>query len=195
MRKMPWHRSMASSRLNGRCGLAMRESFFVSFSSVFRNSVRLPMIVFDLTCGSGHAFEGWFQSAEVFEAQLARDMIACPHCGSTDIRRVPSAIRFSRSKDAGHEATGRDASAKRQAGTAQTAREAVLSLFDQVLSSIIANTEDVGQAFAEEARRMHYLEVPERPIRGEASLEEYESLKDEGIEVILLPLMKKKKTH
>ena len=69
------------------------------------------------------------------------------------------------------------------------------SLFGRMVSSIIANTEDVGRAFADEARRIHYLEAPERPIRGEASLEEYESLHDEGIEVMLLPLIKKEKTH
>lgn len=155
------------------------------------------MIVFDLTCGLGHTFEGWFQSMEVFEAQLAQDMIACPHCGSTQIRRVPSAIRFSRKDsgaDAGHAAV-RGAAGTPLSGSVTVTPETMMSLFRQMVSSIIANTEDVGSAFAEEARRIHYLEAPERPIRGEASLEEYESLQDEGIEVMLLPLLKKEKAH
>ena len=71
----------------------------------------------------------------------------------------------------------------------------MLSLLGQVLSSIIASTEDVGTGFADEARRIHYLESPERPIRGEASFEEFESLRDEGIEVMMLPTLKKEEVH
>jgi hypothetical protein len=41
--------------------------------------------------------------------------------------------------------------------------------------------------FAEEARRIHYVEAPERSIRGEASAEEYEALLEEGIEVFRWP--------
>ena len=160
----------------------------------------LPMIVFDLICGLGHAFEGWFQSPEIFEAQRAQEMIACPHCGSTEISRVPSAVRFSRKDEerrAGRASGSGPVNAPKAPPSGQTrlAPEAMQSLFGRMVSSIIANTEDVGRAFADEARRIHYLEAPERPIRGEASLKEYESLRDEGIEVMLLPLIKKEKTH
>lgn len=152
------------------------------------------MIVFDLTCDQGHVFEGWFQSLEAFEAQLVKDMIACPHCGSTQIRRVPSAIRFAR-KGAGQDAARAATESASRPSKMQLAPEVMAILFEQMVSSIVANTEDVGRAFAEEARRIHYLEAPERPIRGEASLEEYESLRDEGIEVMPLPMIKKGKTH
>jgi hypothetical protein len=54
----------------------------------------------------------------------------------------------------------------------------------------LANCEDVGADFAEEARRIHYVEAPERSIRGEASAEEYEALRDEGIEVFRLARLK-----
>jgi hypothetical protein len=53
---------------------------------------------------------------------------------------------------------------------------------------VLAHTEDVGQRFAEEARRIHYGEVPERGIRGQVSSEQRDELADEGIEIIALPL-------
>ena len=143
------------------------------------------MIIFDLTCNLGHAFEGWFQSLENYEDQIAQELISCPHCGSIEIRRVPSAIHVSKSVAA------KDTNTKK----AQVSSEEMLSLLGQVLSSIIASTEDVGTSFADEARRIHYLESPERPIRGEASFEEFESLRDEGIEVMMLPTLKKEEVH
>ena len=143
------------------------------------------MIIFDLTCNLGHAFEGWFQSLENYEDQIAQELISCPHCGSIEIRRVPSAIHVSKNVAA------KDINTKK----AQVSSEEMLSLLGQVLSSIIASTEDVGTSFADEARRIHYLESPERPIRGEASFEEFESLRDEGIEVMMLPTLKKEEVH
>jgi len=46
------------------------------------------MIVFDLECSQGHVFEGWFDSLEAFEEQNAKQMIICPYCNDTDIRKV-----------------------------------------------------------------------------------------------------------
>lgn len=73
--------------------------------------------------------------------------------------------------------------------------EEMMALLGQVLSSIIASTEDVGSEFAAEARRIHYQESPSRPIRGETSYDEYENLRDEGIEVMMLPVLKKEEVH
>ena len=53
---------------------------------------------------------------------------------------------------------------------------------------IMANTEDVGKQFAEEARKMHYGEADERAIRGQATQDEALELLDEGIDVMALPL-------
>ncbi|HWM44807.1 MAG TPA: DUF1178 family protein, partial [Burkholderiales bacterium] len=51
------------------------------------------MIVFDLLCGAGHRFEGWFGSAKDFASQGERNLLSCPTCGSAQISRVPSATR------------------------------------------------------------------------------------------------------
>jgi hypothetical protein len=56
------------------------------------------------------------------------------------------------------------------------------------VAHVVENTEDVGAAFPEEARKIHYRELPDRRIRGTASREEVEALKDEGIEVVALPI-------
>ncbi|MEF8708616.1 MAG: DUF1178 family protein [Candidatus Accumulibacter propinquus] len=60
---------------------------------------------------------------------------------------------------------------------------------------LLANCEDVGARFAEEARKIHYVEAPERSIRGEASTAEYEALREEGIEVFRWPYMKPGDLH
>jgi len=56
------------------------------------------------------------------------------------------------------------------------------------IQQVLANTEDVGSRFADEARRIHYGEAEERGIRGQASLAEKEELADEGIAVLSLPI-------
>ena len=53
---------------------------------------------------------------------------------------------------------------------------------------VLASTDDVGERFAEEARKIHYGEAKERGIRGQASRAETESLLEEGIAVMQLPL-------
>ena len=148
------------------------------------------MIIFDLACQHDHRFEGWFQSREDFDDQLASGLIACPHCGLLAIRRVPSAVHL-----------GGSASAPAVAATPAAAtpvidmRAGVLAAFRQLTEMLLANCEDVGADFAEEARRIHYVEAPERSIRGEASAEEYESLLEEGIEVFRLARLKPGDLH
>ena len=74
-------------------------------------------------------------------------------------------------------------------------RAGALAAFRQLTEVLLANCEDVGADFAEEARRIHYVEAPERSIRGEASAEEYEALLEEGIEVFRLARLKPGDMH
>lgn len=139
------------------------------------------MIVFDLGCPNQHRFEGWFASNDDFERQLRRKLVACPLCGNTGISRVPSASYVK---------TGNERPARRAAATAGPQQYANIGseVLTRLVEHIVENTEDVGPAFPEEARKIHYREVPERRIRGTASREEVEALKDEGIEVVALPV-------
>lgn len=146
------------------------------------------MIILDLSCKQEHPFEGWFQSLSSFDSQIEAGLISCPHCGSSDIRRVPSVVHMTKTTSAPDSAREAESSAKPSA-TGSTVD--VIAAYEQLLSAIVASSEDVGKDFVEEARRIHYLDAPLRSIRGEASAEEYESLRDEGIDVLRLPLVKK----
>lgn len=143
------------------------------------------MKVLDLQCASSHAFEGWFGSEDDFTSQLARGLVTCPLCGDTAITKKLSAPRL----NLGHG----QAPAERQprqdvvaagSDTATALQAAWLAMARRVL----ANTDDVGERFAEEARKIHYGEVPQRGIRGKASADETAALADEGIEVMQLAL-------
>lgn len=148
------------------------------------------MIIFDLACQHDHRFEGWFQSREDFDSQLDSGLIACPHCGLLAIRRVPSAVHL------GGSAPAPDVAATPAPTTPVIdMRAGALAAFRQLTEVLLANCEDVGADFAEEARRIHYVEAPERSIRGEASAEEYESLLEEGIEVFRLARLKPGDLH
>jgi len=139
------------------------------------------VIVFDLGCENSHRFEGWFSSSEDFEQQLGRKLVSCPLCGDANIVRLPHALRIN--KSAGKE-RGRTAADIERRQYANVGAENLTKLIEH----IVENTEDVGPAFPEEARKIHYNESPDRRIRGTASRAEVEALKDEGIDVVALPI-------
>jgi hypothetical protein len=134
------------------------------------------MKVFDLRCGNEHAFEGWFGSDGDFESQQARGLLECPLCGSKEVRRLPSAPRLNLA----------GAETPKQPAALPTAAQ-MQALLLKMAREIAAHTEDVGERFAEEARRIHYKEAPERGIRGVTSKQEAEALAEEGINVMPLP--------
>ena len=140
------------------------------------------MIVFDLACAQGHRFEGWFPSGEDFERQQAGGLVRCPACDAAEVRRLPSA-RVNVGKSA--PPAPPTASAEPSPGHAAIAGlppELIAKLREAVRSS-----ENVGARFPEEARRIHYNEAPARSIRGQASPEEADALRDEGIDFASLP--------
>jgi len=137
------------------------------------------MKVFNLACEHDHAFEGWFASAEDYDGQRARGLLECPTCNSRTIRKMPSAPRLNLASTSNETLPSSHASPNPVAAQA---------LMLKLARHILANTEDVGARFAEEARRIHYKEAPERGIRGQASAEEARELADEGIEVMALPM-------
>jgi hypothetical protein len=137
------------------------------------------MKVIDLRCQSGHRFEGWFASDDDFLDQNGRGLIECPLCADKLIVRLPSAPRLNLSSaTAPTEPTN----------AADAAAGAVQARWLKMVRHVIANTEDVGPRFADEARRIHYGDAAERAIRGQASGAEREALREEGIEVHALPI-------
>lgn len=146
------------------------------------------MIVFEMACTEEHRFEGWFASAEDFTRQEAVGMLACPLCGASSVRRLPSSkVRTTSTAEPVEQP---QKPSVHQPGTATT--EVTLA---SVIREILARTEDVGRRFPEEARRIHYQEVPPRPIRGQATAEEAQELADEGVPVVALPIPPRGDTH
>src|SRR5688572_22127705 len=137
------------------------------------------MKVLNLRCGQHHQFEGWFASEEDFVQQAERSSVACPICGDTQALRLPSAPHLNTGR---HPAPASVAAP--EAGTEMTLQSQWLRAVRHVMTS----TEDVGERFPEEARRIHYGEVEERGIRGRASRKDAEALREEGIEVMPLPI-------
>lgn len=134
------------------------------------------MKVLNLCCSNGHGFEGWFASDADFVSQHERNLVECPLCADTAIERRPTAPRLNLS------------SARELQPVARPAEPDLQSQWMQAVRRMIERTEDVGSRFAEEARRIHYGEAEERGIRGKATREESEALRDEGIEVLSVPL-------
>ena len=143
------------------------------------------MIIFELTCGHGHRFEGWFASGEEFARQQERALVTCPVCDDAHIERLPSA-RVSIAKGVGRD----NAPPAEPTEERSTTTDAAVGLPTEALVKLremVRNTENVGRRFPEEARKIHYEEVPGRPIRGQASKDEADALRDEGIDFTPLP--------
>ena len=135
------------------------------------------MKVLDLQCPDGHRFEGWFASVDDFESQLSRKLVECPMCGATHVTRLPSAPRLNLSgASETPKASPHEQAAQWQARAMRAIRE------------VLEKTENVGDRFAEEARRIHYNEAPSRNIRGVASADDAQALVEEGIDVMPLPV-------
>jgi hypothetical protein len=180
------------------------------------------MKVLDLQCQHGHSFEGWFGSENDFQSQLTRGLVQCPICDDAKISKKLSAPRLNLrggkhnapTVEKAQEATQENACDSRTLGANSTKANALKSVKNQdsehplrslmqnpefqaaymhMVKEVLAKTEDVGNDFAREARKIHYgthKERGKRGIRGQASRDETLELLDEGIDVMPLPLPK-----
>lgn len=149
------------------------------------------MIRYALACEAGHGFDSWFRSSEDFERQDARGLVMCPVCGSARVTKQIMAPQVARTdhERPDHERTG--------AGAPQAESEAAALIDPQaqevrrkialLRAHLLANSEDVGEKFADEARKMHYGDTEERAIYGKATGEDARALIDEGIGVLPIP--------
>lgn len=131
------------------------------------------MILFDIICPDDHVFEAWFPDSAAFEKQRKTGKIACPVCGATKVAKALMAPNISVKKE--------DSSLKNK-----EAMDAMKILYN-MRAHIEEKFDYVGSGFAEEARKIHYDEVEKRDIYGEATVEEVEDLRDEGIEFGEIP--------
>lgn len=128
------------------------------------------MILFDLRCKDGHAFEAWFRDSAAYEDQVAAGDLACPICGSSEVTKALMAPAVN---------------SRPKIDPAQAA--AAMRTLRKVQEYIEKNFDHVGPRFAEEARKIHYGEAEKRSIYGEATVAEAKALREEGIEVSQIP--------
>lgn len=148
------------------------------------------MIVFNLQCRKGHGFEGWFKNGADFDRQARRGLVECPACGSTKVEKALSAPRV-----AGTKKSRKAALPATQAAMGSDPATAKLAEMHAQLAKLRAhvetNYEDVGENFAEEARKIHYGETEKRDIYGETSADEAAALAEEGVPVARIPWVRR----
>ncbi|MCY0148655.1 DUF1178 family protein [Hoeflea sp. G2-23] len=134
------------------------------------------MIKFNLQCDNDHEFEGWFSSSTDFDAQIERELVECPSCGSRAIGKalMTPSVSVSRGQD------------KRPLALAPEKHEMMRKLREMV-KAVRDNSEDVGDRFPDEARKIHHGETEARGIIGKASQEDARALVEEGIGIAPLP--------
>ena len=139
------------------------------------------MIKYSLVCDSEHEFEGWFGSSDEFDQQAKRGFVDCPVCGSNKVAKSLMAPKVSGTKKSSVESVP----------LAQMPMPPIpAEMMDQLRKlkkHVEANSENVGDKFPEEARKIHYGETEARGIYGRASLEEAASLAEEGVDVMPIP--------
>ncbi len=134
------------------------------------------MIRFSLVCERDHAFDGWFRNSDDFDAQQKRGLVACPVCNSVKVGKalMAPAVSTGRKKDKIALAAGDE-------------QKKMLAQFHELGRKLREGADNVGDKFAEEARKIHFGETEARGIYGEASPDEVKGLLDDGVEFMPLP--------
>ena len=146
------------------------------------------MIRYSLHCEQGHAFESWFQDSAAYDSQRKRRLVTCPICDSSKVEKAIMAPQIKRShKDRAPKPAVTEAEPTTLMMAPQE-RELVAKL-RELRDHVLKNAENVGDKFTEKARAMHYGDIENRAIYGEATADEARSLLDEGVEVAPLPIL------
>lgn len=155
----------------------------------------MKMIQYALKCADGHGFDSWFQSAQAYDKLAAAGMVVCAVCGSSSVEKaiMTPRVRPARKAAAGPapEAAPEIAQNRPLSQPASPAEQALAELRRKVEQ----NSDYVGMDFAAEARAIHDGEAPERPIYGEARLDEARALVEDGVPVAPLPFLPNRKAN
>ena len=132
------------------------------------------MVVYDLTCSKGHVFEAWFRSSDAFDEEKRKRRLVCALCGDKKVKKAVQAPNI---------APAREATPSEQ----KKAAAAMYQMLVKMRDHIEKNADYVGEKFAEDARKIHYGETKARNIYGEATEEQAEELREEGVEFSRIP--------
>jgi hypothetical protein len=151
------------------------------------------MILYRLKCKKGHEFEAWFASSAAFDKQEKAGLLSCAHCGTSKVSKALMAPRIAKRARPKAAARKTEETAVEPAPKPETQRVAahreLAAAMRKLRAEVEAKSEYVGPRFSEEARKIHYEEVPARGIHGEATAEEAKALREEGIEFFPLPIL------
>ncbi len=142
------------------------------------------MIKYQLHCDGGHRFETWFSNSAAYDDQRAKGHVTCPDCGSGEVEK---ALMTPQVAPRGSRIGGTGKTVNVAANHAM--QKEAMALMRKVRDHVTENADNVGDKFAEEARKIHYEEVEPRGIYGQATQEESKELKDEGVEFHPLPVL------
>jgi hypothetical protein len=137
------------------------------------------LIKYTLSCDGGHSFDGWFSSSADFDRQAELGLVSCPVCGSASVAKelMAPSVSTSRKKD------------EAKVLMMDQARKEAVAKIRELVTAIRENSDDVGEKFPEEARKIHYGEAEERGLIGKATADEARALLEEGIEIAPLPVL------
>jgi hypothetical protein len=136
------------------------------------------MIRYNVQCDQDHDFDGWFKNSAGFEQQLEAGDIVCPVCGSLSVSKglMTPNVANARKQQTAHVHDGKSP-------------EILMEAMRQLCRHVEKTSDDVGDKFTEEARKIHYGEARERGIYGKADVKQIEELTKEGIETCPLPVL------
>ncbi len=129
------------------------------------------MIRYQLICARHHEFEGWFRNSAAFDDQAERGLVTCPSCGSNKVTKALMSPGIARG------------------GASGTDPGEFVEALREARADLLTASENVGDKFAEEARKIHREEVEPRSIYGSATADEASSLRDEGVDFYPLPVL------
>ena len=141
------------------------------------------MILYQLRCSSNHEFEAWFRDSAAYDSQIKAGVVTCPVCNDKSISKAIMSPNISKTRSN----SASDIKVEKERKQAEASFEKALQVLERVREHVEKNCDDVGEDFAEEARKIHYGESKKRGIYGQASYKETVELDDEGIEFYKIP--------
>lgn len=150
------------------------------------------MIHYQLRCSQDHQFDGWFKDSAGFDRQAGAGLVECPQCGDTRVNRALMAPALSKARPVVDAAGKPEAPVPVKPDAPHTVAGAglpdhVRAALQRMRAEVERNCDNVGPAFADEARRIHRGESERRGIYGDSTPEQAEALAEEGIEVARIP--------
>ena len=138
------------------------------------------MIKYNLKCKNKHEFESWFSNSKEFEKLRSKKMIECIYCKSKAVEKsIMSPLVLNKEEKTKKETSFEDFK--------KVKKELV-----KIRKFVEKNFENVGKDFSREVRNVYYDNRKNKNIYGQATPEETEELKEEGIEVASIPWVNKK---